>query len=87
MMRWLPWVAALLAWNLSFDLQVRRAGEAFVADQLARRARGDAPVLIRHGFRPAVRRSALVASGIAGGVLVAGLGLSRRRAPVRPSSA
>jgi hypothetical protein len=78
--RWAPWVAAFALWNLSFDFQLRRAGDAFVADQL-HRWRSGAPVELLHdAFRPQVRRAALASSGAATIVLAAGLYYARRRA-------
>lgn len=80
MRRWAPWVAAFVVWNLSFDVQVRHAGDAFVASQLLRQLQGVQVELIRDAFRPRVRRAALVSSGVATVVLAAGLYYARRRA-------
>lgn len=80
MRRWAPWVAALAVWNLSFDVQLRRAGDAFVADQLQRWHQGAPVALIRDGFRPRVRRAAALSSGAATALLAASLYVARRRA-------
>lgn len=80
MRRALPWIAALIIWNVTFDYQLRAAGDVFVAEQLARHARGEAPVLIRDGFRPRVGPAALASSGLAGLVLAGGLLSLGRRA-------
>jgi hypothetical protein len=69
-----------MVWNLSFDVQVRRAGDAFVADQLQRWRQGAPVELIRDGFRPGVRRAAVLSTGAAMAVLAASLYHSRRRA-------
>lgn len=79
MKRWAPWAAALVIWNLSFDYQLRRAGDAFVADQLQRWQQGEPAQLIRDAFCPQVRRAAVVSSGAAIVVLAAGVYGSRRR--------
>lgn len=80
MRRALPWIAAIVIWNATFDYQLRAAGDVFVAHALARHARGEAPVLIRDGFRPRVGQAALVSSGLAGMVLAGGLLAIGRRA-------
>ena len=80
MRRWAPWAAAFVIWNLSFDYQLRRAGDAFVADQLQRWQRGASVELIRDAFRPQVRRAAAVSSVASLAVLAAGLYGARRRA-------
>ncbi len=79
MRRWAPWAAAFVIWNLSFDYQLRRAGDAFVADQLQRWQQGEPVELIRDVFRPQVRRAAVVSSGAAIAVLAAGVYGARRR--------
>jgi hypothetical protein len=76
----MPWLAALVVWNLTFDYQVRRAGEAFVTQQLTDWQQGRPPRLIRDVFRPEVARAAVVATGAAGLVASAGLVHARRRA-------
>ncbi|MGE0460348.1 MAG: hypothetical protein AB7Q16_03185 [Vicinamibacterales bacterium] len=81
MRRWAPWVAALVVWNLSFDYQLRRAGDAFVAEQLHRWRQGAPVELIRDAFRPHVRRAAALSTGIAAAVLAASLYAARRRVP------
>ena len=48
---WVPWLVAFVVWNLTFDYQLRRAGDAFVAEQLAGWARQQPPALIRDAFR------------------------------------
>jgi hypothetical protein len=78
--RWAPWLAAFIVWNGAFDLQVRRAGEAFTADQTERWRQQQPPVLLRDAFIPEVRKAAVAASGAAGVVLLAGLAWSRRAA-------
>lgn len=82
MRRALPWIAALITWNVTFDYQLRAAGDVFVADQMARYVRGEPPVLIRDGFRPRVGQAALTSSGLAALVLAGGLISTRRRANV-----
>lgn len=77
--RILPWIAAIVIWNVTFDYQLRAAGDVFVSEQLARHARGEPPVLLRDGFSPHVRDAALVSSGIAGLVLAGGLVSARLR--------
>ena len=81
MRAWVPWLAAFVVWNLTFDYQLRRAGDAFVAEQLAGWVRQQPPALIRDAFRPRVIRAAALSSAVAG--LVAGVGVlyGRRRAP------
>ncbi|MCC7179680.1 MAG: hypothetical protein IT177_14975 [Acidobacteria bacterium] len=81
MRRWAPWVAALVIWNLSFDYQLRRAGDAFVAEQLQRWRQGAPVELIRGAFRPQVRRAAALSTGIAAAALAASLYAARRRVP------
>ncbi len=78
MRRALPWIAAVLIWNVTFDYQLRAAGDVFVSEQIARYARGEPPILLRDGFSPRVRDAALVSSGIAGLVLAGGLVSVRR---------
>lgn len=80
MRRALPWIAALITWNVTFDYQLRAAGDVFVAEQMAHHVRGEPPVLIRDGFRPRVGEAALASSGLAGLVLAGTLLSSRRRA-------
>lgn len=80
MRRALPWIVALITWNVTFDYQLRAAGDVFVAEQMARHVRGEPPVLIRDGFRPRVGEAALASSGLAVMVLAGGLLASRRRA-------
>lgn len=80
MTRWAPWLLAIVVWNGAFDLQVRRAGEAFTADQLDRWRQQLPPVLLRDAFTPRVREAAIAASGAAGLVLMAGLAWARRAA-------
>jgi len=76
--RWAPWLAAFIVWNGAFDLQVRRAGEAFTVAQTERWRQQQPPVLLRDAFTPDVHRAAVAASGAAGVVLLAGLAWSRR---------
>jgi hypothetical protein len=80
MRAWVPWLVAFVVWNLTFDFQLRRAGDAFVAEQLADWARQQPPRLIRDAFRPRVAQAAMMSTAAAG--LVAGTGLlyGRRRA-------
>jgi hypothetical protein len=80
MRRWLPWVAAFVVWNGTFDLQVRRAGEAFTAAQLARWQQRQAPALIRDAFVPRVREAAWRSTALTGVVLLLGLAAGRRSA-------
>ena len=80
MRRALPWIAALITWNATFDYQLRAAGDVFVAEQMARHVRGEPPVLIRDGFEPRVGEAALNSTGLAGLVLAGGLLSTRRRA-------
>lgn len=68
-----------VVWNASFDLQLRRAGDRFVADQLDRASRGQPVALIAEAFQPSVRRAALVSTAAAGLVLGAAMVISRRR--------
>ena len=77
---WVPWLVAFVVWNLTFDYQLRRAGDAFVAEQLAGWARQQPPALIRDAFRPRVSRAAAVSSGAAGLVAGAGVLYARKRA-------
>lgn len=80
MRRWAPWLAAFVIWNVSFDAQLRRAGDAFVSEQLQRWRQGAPVALIRDAFRPRVQRAAALSSGAAVAVLAAGLYAGRRRA-------
>jgi hypothetical protein len=82
MRAWAPWLVAFVVWNLTFDYQLRRAGDAFVAEQMASWAGRRPPALIRDAFRPRVIRAAAISSGAA--ALVAGVGVlsARRRARV-----
>jgi hypothetical protein len=80
MRRWLPWLAAFVFWNGAFDLQVRSAGEAFTANQVARWQAGDAPALIRDEFAPRVRAAALRSTAAAGVLLLLGLAVLPRSA-------
>jgi hypothetical protein len=80
MRAWVPWLAALVVWNLTFDYQLRRAGDAFVAEQLAGWARQQPPALIRDAFRPRVIRAAAISSAAAGLVAAAGVLYGRKRA-------
>jgi len=80
MRRWLPWLAAFVLWNGAFDLQVRSAGEAFTANQVARWHAGDTPALIRDEFAPRVRSAALRSTAAAGVLLLLGLAILRRSA-------
>jgi hypothetical protein len=77
MRAWAPWLVAFVVWNLTFDYQLRRAGDAFVAQQLASWARQQPPALIRDAFRPRVVRAAAISTMAAG--LVAGGGVLYRR--------
>jgi hypothetical protein len=56
MKAWVPWLVAFVVWNLTFDYQLRRAGDAFVAEQLSSWARHEPPALLRDAFTPRVRR-------------------------------
>jgi hypothetical protein len=58
MKRWIPWVAVFVLWNGTFDLQVRRAGAAFTAEQVAQWRDQRAPALVRDAFTPRVRTAA-----------------------------
>jgi hypothetical protein len=78
MRAWIPWLAAFIVWNLTFDYQLRRAGDAFVAEQLSAWARQQPPSLIRDAFTPRVRQAALRSTGIAAVVLAAGVAAGRR---------
>lgn len=80
MTRWAPWLIAFIVWNGAFDLQVRRAGEAFTAAQVERWQRQEPPELIRDVFTPQVQAAALRASAAAGVVLALGLAWARRAA-------
>jgi hypothetical protein len=80
MRRWLPWVAAFVLWNGVFDLQVRSAGEAFTATQVARWQAGDTPALIRDELAPRVRAAAWRSTAAAGVVLLLGLAIRTRSA-------
>jgi hypothetical protein len=80
MRRWLPWLAAFVLWNGAFDLQVRSAGEAFTANQVARWHAGDAPALIRDELAPRVRAAALRSTAAAGVLLLLGLAILPRSA-------
>jgi hypothetical protein len=77
MKRWLPWLAALVLWNGAFDLQVRRAGEAFTADQLSRWRDQQPPALIRDAFAPRVRDAAWRATALTSVILLLGLAIGR----------
>ena len=79
MRRWAPWLLAFVVWNGTFDLQVRRAGAAFTADQLDRWRSGQPPLLIRDAFLPAVNRSAWISSAASASVLVLVAVVARRR--------
>jgi hypothetical protein len=80
--RWLPWVAAIVAWNLSFDYQVRAEGARFVEAQLSRRASGEPPQLIRDQVTPRVWTAAAGSTGLALLVLLGGRWwVARRGAP------
>jgi hypothetical protein len=80
MTRWAPWLLAFIVWNGAFDLQVRRAGEAFTSAQLGRWRQQQPPALLRDAFTPGVRVSALRATAAAGVVLLAGLAWARHAA-------
>ena len=84
MTRWAPWLLAFVVWNGAFDLQVRRAGEAFTTAQIERWRRQAPPELIRDAFTPMVREAAVRASAGAAVVLAAGPGLDPARA-ARPA--
>jgi len=77
---WVPWLAAFIVWNLTFDYQLRRAGDAFVAEQLSAWARQQPPSLIRDAFTPRVRLAALRSTAGAAVVLAVGVVATRRRA-------
>ncbi len=81
MRAWVPWLVAFVVWNLTFDYQLRRAGDAFVTEQLATRARQQPPALIRDAFRPRVAQAAVISTVAAGLVAGAGVLYRRRRAP------
>lgn len=83
MTRWGPWLLAFLVWNATFDLQVRRAGEAFTAAQVERWQRQDPPELIRDALTPRVQAAALRSSAAA--ALVLALGLAGARRAARPA--
>ena len=78
MKRWLPWVAALVVWNGTFDLQVRRAGNAFTADQLERWRDQQPPALIRDAFAPRVREAAWRSTALTSVIVLLGLAIARR---------
>jgi hypothetical protein len=80
MKRWLPWLAAFVIWNGAFDLQVRRAGEAFTAEQLDRWRDQQPPALIRDAFAPRVRAAAWRSTALASVILLLGLAINRRAA-------
>lgn len=80
MTRWAPWLVAFVVWNGAFDLQVRRAGEAFTLAQVERWSRQEPPELIRDALTPRVRDAAVGASVAAAVVLALGLTWARRRA-------
>jgi hypothetical protein len=81
MTRWAPWAIAFIVWNGAFDLQVRRAGEAFTAAQVERWQRQEPPELIRDALTPQVRAAAVRATVAAGAALALGLFWARRAAP------
>ena len=82
MRAWVPWLVAFVVWNLTFDYQLRRAGDAFVAEQLAGWAQQQPPRLIRDAFTPRVTQAAMMSTATAAAGLVAGAGVLavRRRA-------
>jgi hypothetical protein len=80
MTRWAPWLLAFVVWNGAFDLQVRRAGEAFTSAQVDRWRQQEPPQLIRDTFTPRVRDAAIRASAAAAVVLALGLVWARRLA-------
>jgi hypothetical protein len=80
MRRWVPWLVAAVLWNGSFDLQVRRVGETFTAEQLGRWRGGQSPSLIQDAFLPRIRAAAWRSTALAGLALLVGLGLTRRSA-------
>jgi hypothetical protein len=80
MRAWAPWLVAFVVWNLTFDYQLRRAGDAFVAEQLADWTLRQPPRLIRDAFRPRVAQAAMISTMAAGLVAGAGVLYVRRRA-------
>ena len=72
-------VIGFVVWNVTFDLQVRWAGDRFVADQLERVSQEQPVRLIAEAFQPSVRRAALLSTLVAGLVLGGGLLALRRK--------
>jgi len=50
---------AVVVFNVTYDWQVRVSSHAFIAAQLQRVNRGEAPLTINEGFRPMVRQAAI----------------------------
>jgi hypothetical protein len=86
MTRWAPWLLAFIVWNGAFDLQVKRAGDAFTDAQTRRWQAGQPPELIRDSFTPRVHAAAWRATLASGTVLLAALAWRRRARRVRIGS-
>ena len=80
MRRWAPWLLAFIVWNGTFDLQVRRAGDAFTATQLDLWRRDQPLPLLREAFTPQVRRAAWRSAVPGAATLLIGLAAARRAA-------
>jgi hypothetical protein len=78
MTRWIPWLAVFVLWNGTFDLQVRRAAEAFTAEQVAQWREGRAPALVSDAFTPRVRNAAWRSTALTGVAALAALIAARR---------
>lgn len=78
MRRWAPWLLAFIVWNGTFDLQVRRAGEAFTARQVEAWRRQAPLPLVRDAFTPRVRDAAWRSTALAAALLALGLAAARR---------
>ena len=70
---WLWLLAAFVTWNVVFDREVAVAAIEFTREQILRYDRGEPVRTIEAAFWPRVGHAAMLASGWASLVLVAGL--------------
>ena len=78
MKRWIPWLAVFVLWNGTFDFQVRRAADAFTAEQVARWRERRAPALVRDAFTPRVTQAAWRSTALTGVAALVWLIAARR---------
>jgi hypothetical protein len=74
---WLSLAASLIVWNLVFDRQVQEAASQYARQQQLSRTGIGRPSSMDEVMRPALGRSAGVATAWAGVTLVAALALTR----------